>query len=187
MARPLILLVCVLLSACQRWPDSYPAPEQSPPVEAPPFAAPAIIALRGPDVDEHIVRDVWLGASPIPWRWTGKQPLLKLQLHSSVGRKFVSDYTVPEATFKYTGPVRISFFANGHLLDTVRVAKPGSGYFEKPVPENWLHPGAENTVGAEIDKVWIDPHNGARYGFILSSIGFAPTTPKLNSNAAGPS
>ncbi|MEO7144197.1 MAG: hypothetical protein ABI165_11935 [Bryobacteraceae bacterium] len=173
MARQVALLLCLLLSACQNWPDSYPPPAQSPRVDPPPITAePSIIDLGAPDTDSHIVRDVWVGRSQSPWRWTEKRPLLKLQLHGTVGLKFIVDYSVPEATFKDTGPVHIAFFVNGRMLATVAVENPGRKYFEKPAPESWLHPAAENTVGAEIDKLWTDPLRHDKYGFILSEIGF---------------
>lgn len=175
MARQVALLLWLLLCGCQRWPDSYPPPEQIPDVTPPPeTAGPSVLELQGHDVDRHIVRDVTIGYSPAPWRWTGKEPLLKLEVGGTVGVKFLADYTVPEVSFRDTGPVNITFFVNGSSLGTVRVTKAGPDTFEKPMWDFQLQAGAENTVGAEIDKTWKDPHSGHIYGFILSRIGFIP-------------
>jgi hypothetical protein len=104
-------------------------------------------------VDRHIVQDVSKGPSDAAWRWTGQNPVVKLE------------------TFRETGPVSITFFVNGHELGTVRYDTSGSKVFEAPVPPSWLHPGAENTLSALIDKVYISKQDGAKLGFILSRIG----------------
>ncbi|MGH7247245.1 MAG: hypothetical protein ACREH9_03990, partial [Pseudomonadota bacterium] len=141
----MVAALCTVLAGCTSFPDSYPPPRQRPPVDPPPVsAAPSIVDMSGPAVDAHIVRDVWLGGNTAPWRWTGERPLLTLRLHGTVGLKFVAGYAVPEATFKHTGPVTISFFVNHRLLGAARVEKPGAQRFEKPVSEFWLNPGAEN-------------------------------------------
>ena len=174
MARPVALLAALglLLTGCQRWPDSYPPPEQLPTLPAPPMTSePAILEFSGHHVDEHIVRDIWLGYSPVPWRWTEKRPTVKLMVHGTVGLKFIADFTVPAVTFKDTGPVNIRFLVNGQQVGTVRVTSAGQHHFEKPVYDSWLTPGEENQLGAEIDRLWIDPSSGAPYGFILSMIG----------------
>jgi hypothetical protein len=165
----------VLLCGCRRWPDSYPPPEQIPAVAPPPpTAGSSLLELQGQDVDRHILRDVMAGYSEAPWRWTGQRPLLKVDVGGTVGVDFFVDYTIPEGTFQHTGPVTITFFVNSQPFAAVHAAKSGRFQFEKPVWDFTLHAGEENTVGAEIDKVWTDPKDGHKYGFILHSIGFIP-------------
>ncbi|MFM2124485.1 MAG: hypothetical protein RL328_936, partial [Acidobacteriota bacterium] len=84
---------------------------------------------------------------------------------------FVADFTVPEATFKTTGPVTIAFHVNGHTVETIRCAEPGARKLSKAVPPEWIVAGKENIVGAEIDKLWVSPDDGAQLGFILTQIG----------------
>jgi hypothetical protein len=68
--------------------------------------------------------------------------------------------------------VTLSFFVNDHLLDRVRYATPDRRHFEKPVPAEWLPPGQDVTLAAEIDKVWTPSQPGAApLGFILVALG----------------
>lgn len=169
----LAVLLCLLLCGCRSWPDSYPPPEQIPAAALPPpNGAPAFIELQGHDGDAHIVRDVAVGDSDAPWRWTGRRPLLKLRVEGTVGLKFFADYAVPEIGFQHTGPVAITFWVNSWAFKTIHVIKPGRFRFEQPVWDFWLNAGEENTVGADIDKVWTDQQNGRKNGFILHAIGF---------------
>ncbi len=85
--------------------------------------------------------------------------------------KYVIDFTLPEVTFKVTGPVTITFLVNDHVLDKVRYTAQGHQHFEKMVPPGWVELGQYAIAGAEIDKVWVSPTDGARLGFILSRIG----------------
>jgi hypothetical protein len=83
------------------------------------------------------------------------------------------EYSVAEATFKDTGPVHFKFFVNEKLLGEAHHDKPGAYTFEKPVPAQMLRANAENDLAVEVDKPWIAPGDGAKLGFILTSIGFA--------------
>jgi hypothetical protein len=61
---------------------------------------------------------------------------------------------------------------NDHLLDRVRYTSPGRRRVEKPVPAEWLVPGEDVMLAAEIDKVWTPPRpGGAPLGFILIALG----------------
>lgn len=130
------------------------------------------VSMNGPVADAHIVRDIALGLEAGAWRWTGQRPELRFRLSSVEGLRFTMDFALPDVTFAQRGPVAISFFINGHLLDKVRYEGGGQKHFEKPVPAAWLRTDADTLVAAEIDKVWIAPADGARLGFILSRAGF---------------
>ncbi len=78
---------------------------------------------------------------------------------------------IDEATFKDTGPVTLSFFVNGHLLDKATYSASGPQHIDKPVPRDWVEAGKDATVGAEIDKPWISPGDGVALGFILTRMG----------------
>src|ERR1019366_1286766 len=102
------------------------------------------------------------------WRWTAKRPTVKLKLWSNANLKYTIDLTVPEVTFKDTGPVTISFYVNDHKLDQVRYDNPGPKHFEKPIPAEWVTPGQDTLIGAEVDKIWVSKDDGAILGFIIS-------------------
>jgi hypothetical protein len=86
--------------------------------------------------------------------------------------KFKADLSIADATLKDTGPVTISVFINGHLLDTMMYASAGRKEFEKPVPAGFLLPKSVNLAALEIDKVWVSKTDGAVLGFILTTAGF---------------
>jgi hypothetical protein len=82
------------------------------------------------------------------------------------------EFAIPEVTFAQRGPVVVSVFVNGQLLDRSRYEKGGEFRIEKPVPAEWLRTDLHNYVTLEIDKPWVAPQDGARLGFILKSAGF---------------
>lgn len=125
--------------------------------------------MHAGDVMQHVVADILAPSGG--WSWTGKRPAVKVTPRGNHGITFIADYTVPEATFKTTGPVTIAFYVNGHIVETVRCTEPGARKLSKDVPPEWILPGEDNIIGAEIDKLWVSPQDGAQLGFILSQIG----------------
>ena len=173
--RPYVLLPVCFLVGCATIPDSYAPPVQRKPLTgADPSPVGRFVHLAETDADSYIVRDVTAAAEAGSWRWTRKRPELRFFLDSIEHEDFKADFSIADATFKDTGPVTISVFINGNLLDTVRYAEPGEKHFSKPVPEKFLHPKALNFAVLEIDKVWVSKTDGAQLGFILMRAGFAP-------------
>ena len=170
--RYVLLSVC-FLAGCANIPDSYAPPVQRQPLTGTePGAISSFVNLGSPDAEEHIVRDVSDNAEGGGWRWTGKRPELRFHLDSTEHMNFKADFSIAEVTMKETGPVTISVFINGALLDTIRCGEPGERHFEKPVPPNFLRARAVNVVAMEIDKVWVAKDDGAVLGFILTRAGF---------------
>lgn len=174
--RPLKLVYlgfALLVAGCTSIPDTY-----APPIQRDPQYNPGVglighfVSMGGPNPDEHIVRDILAGDPGSVWRWTGKRPELRFQLAFTNDLRFVMDFAVPETTFPQRGPVTISFFVNGNLLDKVRCEKPGEVHFDQPVPAAWLRAHAPTFVAAEIDRVWVAPDDGAQLGFVLTRAGF---------------
>ncbi len=168
--RLLALPGAVFLCGCQNLPDPYAPPEQRQPFENfAPYRISRVVKMADGDAEAYFVRDI--GGLAGTWRWTGKHPEVHLFLRTNRKLHYVIDFTIVEATFKDTGPVTISFFVNGHLLDKITYTAPGSQHFDKPVPEEWVEAGKDAIVGAEIDKPWFSPADGAALGFILTRIG----------------
>jgi len=170
-------LVCVLsllcLTACDRLPESYPPPEQQPPVgdlDAVPNAM--MVSMDSPDSDRLIVKDIYAGG--MPWRWTRNEPTVRVPLLSTENLKFSVDFTLWDETFKVTGPVEISFLVNGELLDKVLYATSGSKHFEKPVPADWLRGNEEATLALSIGKVYVSYRDASKFGVILTRLGLEP-------------
>jgi hypothetical protein len=171
--RPYIFLSLCLLAGCSDIPDSYAPPIQRKPLTgAEPSPIGTFVNLGEPSADAYVVHDVTGYVEGSSWRWTRKRPELRFFLDSTEHLKFKVDLSIADATLKDTGPVTISVFINGHLLDKVKYAAAGRKQYEKPVPAAFLLPKSVNFAALEIDKVWISKTDGAVLGFILTSAGF---------------
>jgi hypothetical protein len=168
--RVALLAVALVVCGCQNMPAPYAPPVQRPLFEDYHPRMVRVVDMVDPDAHLKFAQDFFdqPGGS---WRWTGKRPTVKLKLRSNENLKYTIDFTVPGVTFKETGPVTISFFVNDHKVDEVRYETTGVKHFEKPIPADWVIPGQDTTVGAEIDKTWVAKDDGAILGLIISRIG----------------
>jgi hypothetical protein len=173
MNRAALAALAVTLCSCKD-----PALEFAPPAQRPDFddhhlAAGRVVNMDDADAPGHFIRDI--SADLITsWRWTGQRPALRIRVRDHEHLKYTIDFTLPEITFKDTGPVSIAFLVNDHVLDRVRYTTHGFKHFEKPVPPEWMEDYKDAAVSAEIDKMWTSKLDGARFGFILTRIGLTP-------------
>ncbi len=164
------LLGCLFLAACQNIPAPYAPPEQRPPFDHfAPYRITRIVDMADGDANQHFVKDI-LGDTGA-WRWAVKHPEVRLTIRSNQMLRYLIDFSIVQDTFKDTGPLEFSFYVNGHLLDTQHYDSSGAKHFEKAVPEDWVVPGKETILGAEVDKVWYSPADHQPLGFILQRIG----------------
>ncbi len=157
----------LLLAACGNMPPPSAPPSQRQPL-------PVLRSYRVEHVVNFSTGDMAGVVSDIlrpsgGWSWTRKRPSVRVRLRGGFPVRYGIDFAVAEATFAQTGPVNVTFFVNDHPLETVRYAVPGPQLYEKPVPPEWLK--SENIIGAEVDKLWTSPGDGAQLGLILNSIG----------------
>jgi hypothetical protein len=166
------ILCCLLwLAACDRLPESYPPPEQRQPVTGLNLGPVAMmVSMDSPDAGLLIVKDIY-PAGGNPWRWTLREPTVKVLVLVAENIKFSADFTIWDEGFKSTGPLEISFLVNGKLLDTIRYTTPGSKHFEKPVPADWLTVNSEASVALLVDKLYIAPADKVQFGVILTRLG----------------
>ena len=168
-----ILLSLVLLSSCANIPDSYAPPVQRKPLGGTePNPIGHFVQMGDLNATAYIVNDVADGAEAGSWRWARKRPELRFFLETVESLSFTADLSIPGTLFSETGPVAISIFINGQLLDTVKYSDPGEKHFEKPVPANFLRAKSMNFVAMEIDKIWVSKSDGVVLGFILTRAGF---------------
>ena len=132
----------------------------------------SFIAMNDAAADAYVVSGVSRHVEGGVWRWAGKRAEVRFRLGSAEGLKLRIDFTVPEVSFKQTGPVSLSIFVNGVPFDRVTCDRPGERKFEKEAPPSILKADSVNTVAIETDKVWTSPVDGAQLGFILTSVGF---------------
>ena len=165
------MIFVLALCACERTPESYPVPEQRHPVEgANPVAGNMMVDMDGADVAAHLVKDVHDNAGS-PWRWTGSEPTVKVLAFTTDNVKFIADFTLWDEAMKQTGPLELVFLVNGKTLDDVHYSTPGVKHFEKAVPSDWLRTDVESTLAIKVDKLYVAPQDGAKFGIILSRIG----------------
>ena len=82
------------------------------------------------------------------------------------------DFSLPERTFRETGPVTLTIRMNGALFVRQRFDHAGAQHYLRAVPPELLRPNAENRVSIDPDPVWVSKADGGRLGFILSRAGF---------------
>ena len=159
----------LILTACQNLPLPIAPPEQRQPMaDFRSYRVEHIVNVSEGDMS-RVASDILPPAGG--WSWTGKRPAVKVRLRGKQQVRYQMDFAVADATFKETGPVSVTFFVNDHVIETVRYAKPGPQHYEKAIPTEWLQPNNDNLVGAEVDKVWTSPDDGAKLGLILMRIG----------------
>lgn len=169
--RIVLLLALFALSACGRWPSSYSVPAQYAEEKQ---VSNFMIDMNSPDAPAHFISDIGAELTGGSWRWTGQHPSLRLLITETGRLKYSADFALWDEAMRQTGPVTLTFLVNGKTLDRVRYDTPGARHFEKTVPDDWLSPAADTVFGAEIDKLYLAPRDGAKFGFILVRIGFLP-------------
>jgi hypothetical protein len=172
------LLPIFVLAGCVSQPQTYAPPVQREPVldGQAPKPPKHILQMSDRETDAYIVQDIPRGSADA-WRWTGKRPTVRMFVGDPSGHTMIVDYSIAEATFKDTGPVKLTFYVNDQPLAIVEEAHHGVKHFEKPIPPEMLKASADNLFAVEIDKVWIAKEDGAKLGFILASVGLAPADP----------
>jgi len=171
---PFFFLLSLLLAGCSKGPDIYapPAQRQSLTVPGTSGSLGNFVSMTDPAVNAYIVKDV-SDTTEGNWRWTYRRPELRFFLTKADHLRFTMDFSFPQRTLRETGPVTLSFFINGKLLDKQKFAESGGQHYEKDVPPEMLHAGAVNNVAIEPDKVWVSKTDGAVLGFILTRAGFS--------------
>ena len=127
--------------------------------------------MADPNAAAYLVQGV-ADHGPGTWRWVFDHPVLRFFVPAAPRLQFTMEFTLPESTFRDTGPVTLSISLNGNLLDRLRCDKPGQQVYTHPVPAELLHADAINLVAIDPHPVWVSPSDGGRLGFILSRAGF---------------
>ena len=132
-----------------------------------------LLEMSDAGASSHIVKDIDPAEPGAQWRWTKQNPTVKVLAVTTQDLKLSVDFTLWDVALRQTGPVELTFVVNDHTLDKIRYATPGARHFEKPIPPEWLGSDVESTISINIDKLYTAPQDGAKFGFILSRIGFS--------------
>lgn len=172
--RPAALLVALLtLTACSSEPAFQPIPPQAPDVQASdPPAVPCFFSMTEPRADRAIVHGIPLGLGAGPQRWTADRAAVRCTLPSAGPWLAAMDLYAAEATLRDTGPITLSFTANGREIGRLRCANPGPAQFRAPLPSGLATAGAALILEVSIDKPWISPGDGAKLGVLVAAMGF---------------
>jgi hypothetical protein len=167
----LVVIIAVLSLSCGRPAGVYAAPPQrSVDLGPDPGGLNAFVTMDDPVSDEYIVKDISPGRDFR--RWAFIAPEMRFVVKEPRHVKFAVDFTVPEVTYKVTGPVTVSYAVDGKPLGSLLCDRPGDFHVEKPVPEGWIAPGAQVHVTFQATPRWISPEDGAQLSFLLRSAGF---------------
>jgi hypothetical protein len=159
-------------AACSRLPESYPPPAQRRALtEPPPDGLGYFLSMSDPHAGQYLVRD-FQDHGPGTWRWAYSHPVLRFFVPDVPRLKFTMDFSLPERTFRDTGPVTLTLRLNGKVFDRHRCPEAGQLHYSHDVPDALLHRGAVNLVAIDPDPVWVSKADGGRLGFILSRAGF---------------
>ena len=173
MPRSLTFLALVVCAGCAPAPDAFPPPPQRAPLTAlPPTPFSYFLSMADPHAGAYLVQDVAAQGTGT-WRWAFAHPVLRFWVPAFPRLRFVLDYSLPERTFRETGPVTLTIRVNGELLDRHRADVPGEQHYGREVPAGLIRPAAVNLVAIDPEPVWVSPSDHARLGFILSRAGFA--------------
>ena len=166
-------LAALLCAGCSRLPESFPPPTQRAALTVPPATGIGyFVDMRDPNSSAYVVQGI-ADRTEVPWRWVYEHPVLRF-LAPEVGRlRFMLDFSLPERTFRETGPVTLTFLINGKFFDRARFEAPGQLHYSHPVAPEFLNRHGENRVAIDPEPVWVSKADGGKLGFIISRAGFA--------------
>ncbi len=179
--KTVLFAAALLLCSCSRNPE-YPPPVQ---IVLPSGPEPAItslsadrmvVAMADPNVNSHIVQDVFEAPDGAEWRFTGLHPKLRLQIDNPSNLDFYLRFAMQDESLKSRGPVSFSVGINGHKFQSYRFALPGDFEYRHPIPPDWLQAPGPVDISLDIDPAWRTP-DGTVYGLLLHSIGFERRSP----------
>jgi hypothetical protein len=129
------------------------------------------LSMDDPHAALYLVQD-FQDHGPGTWRWAYAHPVLRFFVPDVPRLKWTMDFSIPERTFRDTGPVTLTLRINGKPFDRYLCDHPGQLQYSHHVPRELLHHGAVNLVAIDPDPVWTSKADGGRLGFILSRAGF---------------
>lgn len=168
------LVVALLAMGGCRQTDYHAPPVQRHAMAGPDYTKlKHFIAMSDPVAMNHVLG----GVRPEPqggggWRWTLDRPRFKFVLPTTKALTFTAEFTLPEVTFKETGPITVTYWINEHQLDRIRYDSAGPRKFEKAVPPEWLRTDQDTVVGMDLDKLFTSAGDGEKFGLALTRLGF---------------
>ena len=123
--------------------------------------------MGDPNADSYIVQG-FRDHSETSWRWAHDHAVLRFTLPDAGPLQFTMDITLPEPTFRETGPVTLAISINGKPFDRPHYDHAGDYHYQRAVPDRLLHEPGENLVAIDPDKTV----GAEKLGFVLARAGF---------------
>ena len=165
-------LLCCFTTGCVSIPNTYAPPVQRKPLTGPdPGSLKAYVRMNESGAEAHLLKDVNTYVEGAGYRWTKQNPTLEFQPAHAVGEKLRLDFGLHSEVLQKTGPITLTISINGKVFDRATFDREGEHHYEKPVPPEYLTPGASAIVAISLDKV-LDTPDGNKLGLILTGAGF---------------
>jgi hypothetical protein len=127
-----------------------------------------------PGAKQYLVKGVQVGPPDQTGYWTLDQPELRFRLSSTQHDWFMERFFLPRESLQQTGPLRVDFYVNGHLLDQALFAKDGDTLYQHDVPASWLKTDGFTSVRMYVQNPFITAVSGVKLGVLLNSASFNP-------------
>ena len=135
------------------------------------------VTIGKPGAQQYLVKGVQVGPPDQSGYWTLDQPELRFRLSSTDHHWFMERFFLPIDTLKKTGPLRVDFYVNGHLLDHALFPKDGETLYQHDVPAAWLTTDGFTTVRMFVQNPYVAPPYGDKLGVVLLAASFNPPLP----------
>lgn len=132
------------------------------------------VTIGKPGAAQYLVKGVQVGPPDQSGYWTLDQPELRFRLSSTEHHWFMERFFLPRNTLQQTGPLRVDFYVNGHLLDQAVFSKDGDTLYQHDVPASWLSTDGFTTVRMYVHNPYVAPPYGDKLGVLLLGASFNP-------------
>jgi hypothetical protein len=129
------------------------------------------LSMTHPHVDRFAVRDIHPAEGGAPWRWTGRNPTVRLRVSAREGLRIRADFVTAQESFAHTGPLTVRVRLNGCVAAVVKCDAEGEYRVNEEAPLECLERSGEQQLGLELDKAHRAP-DGRVLGVILLRMGF---------------
>ena len=126
-----------------------------------------------PGSERAMLRDFMSGPAG-RWRWTFERPALLMSAPKRPNTKFSMDFVIHSATFKDTGPIRLSVIINGQKIGEKLYTSAENQTFTAAVPDSALRDDGIALVETRLDKYYQAPDDAQKLGYLFVRAGFLP-------------
>ncbi len=168
----LLGLSAFALAGCGRRAVYHSVPEQR--TLLPPWdfeAPPHFIVMSQPNLDRFVLQDIYPPEEGAPWRWTGREPAVRLRVPHRPGLRVGAEFVTAQESFSHTGPLTARLRLNGCMVVEVRCDSEREYRLEAAAPLDCLRRDDEQRLALELSKVHRAP-GGRALGVILLRMGF---------------